>query len=607
MAGPDSRKQAPSSDNGRRSHQQRGSAAAGSGRRPASEGSRSRDGEAPRQRGGDRQGQQRSRRREVPAIRTRDTTRETIKRELGDGSYIVFDIETTGGNPEKNGITEICALRYEGGKIVDRMCTLVNPKVPIPPIVRRMTGINDRMVRNAPPIEEVMPKFLEFAKHDVLVSHNTIGDLKFIRYFAKEACQHNVDNFFVCTHLLADKLANESPDKSLTGLGKFFKLESKEEMHRAEADAELTLRLLEVLIQRLKKRKIWTIEEAIRLQGDYESGYRIGWSIPESVLANVPQTPGVVQLQDSAGRVLFVCSAMNGQREVRKLRKYDQLPRPIFRQIVRAVELEYTLTDSRFNALADEAAQRAKHRCDLDPSMWHQRAMTTINLVKDDDGVRLVIGQPCEGAIGVFGPVRDRKAAQAQVDELANILALESDKKGLLIPKDWVEPIGFLLCGRLQQWAQARQGSGRSLISRIFDMFSSSSQLPPETLQDVGQIRIPASWQPLSNLAGVVEIKGEGRSVLHVIEHAKVARTMVVKADWLEGGPKGGYWKDFLRRHNKRPQPPLRTQPMKVGDAYFLNVLLWWIYSASNRPEGSFHTVEHLARPQGQRIQAATK
>ncbi|MFN9971741.1 MAG: PolC-type DNA polymerase III, partial [Phycisphaerae bacterium] len=65
---------------------------------------------------------------------------------LEKGAYIAFDIETTGGNPEKNGITEIFALRYREGVIVDTFYSMVNPGVAIPPIVRRMTGITNKMV-----------------------------------------------------------------------------------------------------------------------------------------------------------------------------------------------------------------------------------------------------------------------------------------------------------------------------------------------------------------------------------------------------------------------------------------------------------------------------
>ena len=72
--------------------------------------------------------------------------RELLAKTLDQGNYIVFDIETTGGNPDKNGITEIFAIKYSGGEAGDTFYSLVNPRIPIPPIVRRMTGINNKMV-----------------------------------------------------------------------------------------------------------------------------------------------------------------------------------------------------------------------------------------------------------------------------------------------------------------------------------------------------------------------------------------------------------------------------------------------------------------------------
>src|SRR4051812_544855 len=81
---------------------------------------------------------------------------------LEEGTFIVFDIETTGGNPTRNGITEICALKYSDGKVQDTFYSLVNPRIPIPPIVQKMTGITNQTVRKAPLIETVFPPFLEF-------------------------------------------------------------------------------------------------------------------------------------------------------------------------------------------------------------------------------------------------------------------------------------------------------------------------------------------------------------------------------------------------------------------------------------------------------------
>ena len=187
-----------------------------------------------------------------------------------EGTYIAFDIETTGGNPERNGITEIFALRYRRGEIVDTFSSMVNPLVPIPPIVRRMTGITNKMVKDAPLIEDVMPGFVEFIGDDVLVSHNTIGDMKFIRYFSRETTGKMVPNYYLCTHLLVEKLVKEAPDKSLKGLAE-FSLPADQKLHRAKADAYLTLELFKCLQKKLLEKGVDKIIDGIRFQGEITS------------------------------------------------------------------------------------------------------------------------------------------------------------------------------------------------------------------------------------------------------------------------------------------------------------------------------------------------
>jgi DNA polymerase III epsilon subunit-like protein len=72
--------------------------------------------------------------------------RKIVNDSVERSTFIVFDIETTGGNPERNGITEICALKIIDGQVVDRFYSMINPMISIPPIVRRMTGITNQMV-----------------------------------------------------------------------------------------------------------------------------------------------------------------------------------------------------------------------------------------------------------------------------------------------------------------------------------------------------------------------------------------------------------------------------------------------------------------------------
>lgn len=97
------------------------------------------------------------------------------------GSYVVFDIETTGFSPIKNKIIEIGAVKVINGEITERFSTFVNPQVPIPFEIEKLTSINDEMVMEAPVIEEVLPRFLEFCEGCVLVAHNASFDISFIR------------------------------------------------------------------------------------------------------------------------------------------------------------------------------------------------------------------------------------------------------------------------------------------------------------------------------------------------------------------------------------------------------------------------------------------
>ena len=96
-------------------------------------------------------------------------------------AYVVFDIETTGFSPDVNHIIEIGAVKVENGKIVDRFSTFVNPKVPIPYRIEELTHINDSMVMDAPTIDVVLPKFLEFCEGCVMVAHNADFDVSFIK------------------------------------------------------------------------------------------------------------------------------------------------------------------------------------------------------------------------------------------------------------------------------------------------------------------------------------------------------------------------------------------------------------------------------------------
>ena len=103
---------------------------------------------------------------------------------LAGVTFVVVDLETTGGTPAQCGITEIGAVKVRGGELLGEFQTLVNPAEPIPAFISVLTGITDSMVAGAPRIESALPAFLEFAQGSVLVAHNARFDIGFLKMAA---------------------------------------------------------------------------------------------------------------------------------------------------------------------------------------------------------------------------------------------------------------------------------------------------------------------------------------------------------------------------------------------------------------------------------------
>ena len=102
-----------------------------------------------------------------------------------DTTYCVLDLETTGISPKTEKITEIGIMKIKNGEVIDEFCEFVNPEKKIPEGVVEITNITDEMVKDAPKIDEIFPKVLEFIKGTVLVAHNAEFDIGFLRHVAK--------------------------------------------------------------------------------------------------------------------------------------------------------------------------------------------------------------------------------------------------------------------------------------------------------------------------------------------------------------------------------------------------------------------------------------
>ncbi len=207
-----------------------------------------------------------------------------------DGSFVVFDIETTGFSPLTCRIIEIGAVRVEAGHITERFSTFVNPETPIPYRIEQLTGINDSMVVGAPKIGVLLPEFLRFCEGAVLVAHNADFDMSFI-----------IEN---CNRL---GLPRDFTYIDTVGMARFllpalnrFKLDtvakavgvSLDHHHRAIDDAECTARIFEKFVAMLAERDIFDVEQLNR-EG----------TVSADTIRKLPTYHAIILVKNETGRV----------------------------------------------------------------------------------------------------------------------------------------------------------------------------------------------------------------------------------------------------------------------------------------------------------------
>lgn len=177
-----------------------------------------------------------------------------------ESEYVVFDIETTGLSFSKCKIIEIGAVRInKEGKEIDRFSEFVNPGVPIPYNIEKLTSISDETVKDADPIEVVLPKFLEFCKGAMLVAHNATFDTTFIRVVSHQlGLEYDFTAFDTMTiaYIFLPELGRYNLDR----LTNYFKLKNAHH-HRACDDADVTAKIFMKLMELVKKSGARTVDD----------------------------------------------------------------------------------------------------------------------------------------------------------------------------------------------------------------------------------------------------------------------------------------------------------------------------------------------------------
>lgn len=187
--------------------------------------------------------------------------RDTIARSLDALTYVVVDVETTGGSPfGGDRITEFCAVTVINGQIADVFETLINPQRPIPPAVTRLTRITWDMVRHAPTIRDVAPRIAEVLRGHLFVAHNAAFDWRFVSSELSRYAGQQLAGERLCTVKLARAVVPNIRRRSLDSLSYFYGIENHAR-HRAGGDALATAKVLLRLLSAARERGCETLED----------------------------------------------------------------------------------------------------------------------------------------------------------------------------------------------------------------------------------------------------------------------------------------------------------------------------------------------------------
>ena len=221
--------------------------------------------------------------------------------------YAVVDVETTGGKYNEEGITEIAVYKFDGNKIVDQFISLVNPERPIQPFVANLTGINEKMLRNAPKFYEVAKRIVEITEDCTLVAHNASFDYRMLcTEFNRLGFTYERPT--LCTVSLAKKLIPEQASYKLGKLVRSLGIPLSDR-HRAAGDARATVKLLKLLLDKDTEKNI--VKEVLRTKKQDQ--------VTRKFLQLVEQAKpvtGVYYLHNQQGDVIYIGKSTNMRKRL---------------------------------------------------------------------------------------------------------------------------------------------------------------------------------------------------------------------------------------------------------------------------------------------------
>lgn len=293
--------------------------------------------------------------------------------------FAIIDIETTGGAPGRDKITEICIVQHDGLSVTDVFTTLINPERRIPEHISRLTRITNEMVENAPKFYEVAKKIIEWTDGRVFVAHNVAFDYGFIREeFRSLGYTYKRDQ--ICTVKLARKLIPGRKSYSLGNICEFVGINIAEnDRHRAEGDAVATAELFNILLAKKNDSKVF------RRQGLDEINTSRVDKVKAEILNRLPEECGVYYYLGREGEILYIGKSRNMRS--RALQHFASKEAKTRRWQNELYDVDFVKTGSELIALLLESEEIKKHKPFFNKARKQSEFTHALNQKTDKTGV----------------------------------------------------------------------------------------------------------------------------------------------------------------------------------------------------------------------------
>lgn len=339
---------------------------------------------------------------------------------LNEVTFCVLDFETTGGRRDTDRITEIGAIKYQGGEELGTFQTLIDPGRSVPPEITILTGITSVMVSRAPKIEHVLPTLLEFVGGAVLVGHNVGFDLGFLNAALERSGREHWKGQRIDTLAISRRLLrNDVPNHKLPTLARCLRL-ANQPSHRALDDAKATADLLHRLLEQASSLGVLGLDDLQELPKMQRHPQAQKLRLTEGL----PRSPGVYRFINKRGEVLYVGKAINIRSRVRSYFSSDK--RRKVEQLLRETEsIEHTECAGSLQAevLELRLIQELQPRFNRRSKNWAKFAYVKLTLSERFPRLSVVSAPKGDGDF-YLGPISSRRMARDVVDAIEAILPL---------------------------------------------------------------------------------------------------------------------------------------------------------------------------------------